>query len=227
MLKRLVRQYDFWRSQDPPASWLRKLVMRWRYDCYISPQAHVYHAGRIRLARDVRIAERAMLNYRSGIGSREVNLVIGQGTRIMPDAKLIPQQGYIHIGQNCTIQYGCVLYGVGGLEIGDDTRIAAHTIITPMNHVYSDPSVPIWTQGETAVGIRIGRDVWIGNSVRILDGVVIGDGCVIGAGSLVTRSVTPYSVVAGVPARVLWRRGDPAESPDVRRAVPAGTADTR
>ena len=127
------------------------------------------------------------------------NIIIGEGTRISPDAMLIPQQGYIRIGRNCTIQYGSMLYGVGGLEIGDDSRIAAHTMITPMNHVYDDPEVPIWRQGETARGITVGRDVWIGANVKIVDGVTIGDGSVVGAGSVVTKSIPPGSVAVGVP----------------------------
>lgn len=208
MLKRLFRQFSFWRAEDRSVSRLRKLALGLRYDCYVSPRARVYHPERIRLARGVNISDGAMLNFRSGIGKGQVNLVIGRGTQIMPDAKLIPQQGHIHIGENCTIQYGCVLYGVGGLEIGDDTRIAAQTVITPMNHVYSDPRTLIWKQGETALGIRIGRDVWIGNGVRVLDGVEIGDGSVIGAGSIVNRSIPAYCVAVGAPARVVWRRGD-------------------
>jgi acetyltransferase-like isoleucine patch superfamily enzyme len=203
-----VRQFGYWRTEDRATSRLQKLALGLRYDCHISPHARVYYAQRIRLARGVNISDGAILNYRSGMGSREVNLVIGRGTQIMPDAKLIPQQGHIHIGENCSIQYGCLLYGVGGLEIGSETRIAAHTVITPMNHVFSDPEVPIWKQGETARGIRIGRDVWIGNGVRILDGVEIGDGCVIGAGSVVNKSIPPYSVAVGAPARVVWRRRD-------------------
>jgi acetyltransferase-like isoleucine patch superfamily enzyme len=193
-------------SADRPASRLRKLLLALKYDCRVSRRADVYHVNRIRLARNVQINERVILNFRSG-GGVEPNLVIGEGSKIMPDAKLIPQQGSIRIGRNCTIQYGCLLYGVGGLEIGDDTRIAAYTVITPMNHVYSDPNTPIYAQGETAVGVRIGRDVWIGSNVKILDGVEIGDGCVIGAGSVVTRSIPPYTVAVGVPARPLSRRG--------------------
>ncbi len=116
------------------------------------------------------------------------------------------------IGAYCTIQYGCLLYGVGGLEIGDNTRIAAHTVISPMNHIYSDPNIPIWKQGETAIGIKIGNDVWIGNGAKILDGVTIGDGCVIGAGSVVTKSIPPFSVAVGVPAKVIKQRRMPLAS---------------
>jgi acetyltransferase-like isoleucine patch superfamily enzyme len=206
MLIRMLRQFSFWWSQDRQASALRKLRLGLRYDCYVSRLAHVYYPGRIRLAKNVIISEGAMLNYRSG-GGKDVNLSIGAATKVMPGARLIPQQGSIQIGSNCTIQYGCVLYGVGGLQIGNDTRIAAHTVITPMNHVYRDPDTPIWQQGETALGIRIGNDVWIGSGVKILDGVDVGDGCVIGAGSVVTRSLPPYSVAVGSPARVVRTRG--------------------
>ncbi|MHB0914235.1 MAG: hypothetical protein ACYC4M_00930 [Thermoleophilia bacterium] len=48
----------------------------------------------------------------------------------------------------------------------------------------------------------------MGSSVIILDGVTIGEGCVVGAGSVVVENVDADSVVAGVPARVIRRRGD-------------------
>jgi acetyltransferase-like isoleucine patch superfamily enzyme len=176
----------------------------------IDPRADIYHPERIRIGHRVRISARAILNLRSGRSQlpsdRPWNLRIGDGTKIMPDAKLIPQQGFIDIGAHCTVQYGCLLYGVGGLTIGEHTRIAAGTIITPMNHTFSDVKQPIWQQPETAVGISIGRDCWIGAGVRILDGVSIGDGCVIGAGSVVTHDLSDYSVAVGTPARVVRSR---------------------
>ncbi|MDC7292853.1 CatB-related O-acetyltransferase [Butyrivibrio sp. DSM 10294] len=54
--------------------------------------------------------------------------------------------------------------------------------------------------------LEIGNDVWIGSGARIMSGVKIGDGAIIGAGALVTKEVDPYSVVAGVPARTLYKR---------------------
>jgi len=55
-------------------------------------------------------------------------------------------------------------------------------------------------------GIRIGNDVWIGLNATILYGITIGDGAIIAANAVVTRDVEPYSVVAGVPAKVIKKR---------------------
>jgi acetyltransferase-like isoleucine patch superfamily enzyme len=206
VVRRFLHQFDYAWKADRGASRLSKWRMALAFDCYVSPRADIYSPGQIRLARNVQIYERAMLNFRSMWSSEGPNLTIGEGTKIMPDAKLIPQQGQIKIGRNCTVQYGCVLYGAGGLEIGDNVRIATNTLITPMNHIYDDPGRPIWHQGATRLGVRIGNDVWIGAGVRILDGVHINDGCVIGAGTVVTKDLPAYSVAVGVPARVLRSR---------------------
>lgn len=54
--------------------------------------------------------------------------------------------------------------------------------------------------------IKIGNDVWIGNDVIILSGVTIGDGVVVAAGSIVTKSIAPYCIVGGNPARMIKQR---------------------
>jgi carbonic anhydrase/acetyltransferase-like protein (isoleucine patch superfamily) len=52
----------------------------------------------------------------------------------------------------------------------------------------------------------IGNDVWIGARAMVLDGVTIGDGCVIAAGSVVTKNIEPYSIVGGIPAKLIRKR---------------------
>lgn len=54
--------------------------------------------------------------------------------------------------------------------------------------------------------IIIGNDVWIGQNVILMPGIVIGDGAVIGAGTIVTKSIPPYAIVAGVPGKIIRYR---------------------
>lgn len=123
----------------------------------------------------------------------------------------------IRIGRHVTINEGVFLDGYGGLEIGDNCRIAHGCSFISEDHVFTDPSVPIRMQGKVAARIVIGADVWLGTGAKVLKGVTIGDGCVIGAGAVVTRDLAPFSIAVGIPARVVGRRdGIP---PEERRAM--------
>lgn len=56
--------------------------------------------------------------------------------------------------------------------------------------------------------VVIGHDVWIGHGATILPGVTVGNGAVIGAGAVVSKDVEPYTIVGGVPARLIRKRFD-------------------
>lgn len=86
----------------------------------------------------------------------------------------------------------------------------------PANHRHSDAQSSIRSQGLDQRGIVIGDDVWIGAGVRILDGVEILSGCVIAAGAVVNRSTPEPGVYAGVPARLVKRRGTADDGPTVQ-----------
>lgn len=138
---------------------------------------------------------------------RKGTITLGNNVRICQGAILATFGGEIRIGDNVYIGPYCVLYGHGGLTIGADTLVAAHSVIIPANHVFEDSERPIRQQGETRQGIQIGKDCWLGTGVKVLDGVNIGDGSVIAAGAVVTRPIPNYVVAAGVPARIVKNRG--------------------
>lgn len=139
--------------------------------------------------------------------ARGGRVVVGQDSIVRAGAMLLPSRGEIHIGQRTSLNQYVVLNGEGGISIGDDVMIAAFVSIFAANHQYKRADMLIREQGMYSKGgIVINNDVWIGTHSVILDGVTIGVGSVIAAGTVVTKNVEPYSIMAGVPARLIGRR---------------------
>ena len=112
----------------------------------------------------------------------------------------------INIGNNVGIGPYASLGGAGGLDIGDECIIGPYLSCHPENHNFQELETAIRLQGVSRKGIRIGANCWIGAKVSILDGVQIGKGCVIAAGAVVTTSFPDYSVIGGVPAKLIKSR---------------------
>ena len=74
---------------------------------------------------------------------------------------------------------------------------------------WSTPIAEVPTAWDKKGDIVIGNDVWIGYEAVILSGVQIGDGAIIGTRAVVTKDVAPYSIVGGVPAKLIRKRYDP------------------
>ncbi|MCD6461281.1 MAG: acyltransferase [Thermoplasmata archaeon] len=109
-------------------------------------------------------------------------------------------------GDNVTLNMFTWINAAGGVEIGNNVLIGPRVIIHSANHRFADRETPIRYQGHEYRRVVIEDDVWIGGGAIILPGVRIGKGAVVGAGAVVTKDVPPFSVVAGVPARVIKER---------------------
>jgi galactoside O-acetyltransferase len=102
---------------------------------------------------------------------------------------------------------------VGGrIVIGDDVLMGPNVVLRASDHRFDLTDVPIRAQGHDAGEIHIADDVWLGANVTVVRGVRIGRGAVVAAGAVVTRDVPPFSVVGGVPARMLRSRGSEGAS---------------
>lgn len=116
----------------------------------------------------------------------------------------------IRIGNNSDIGLGAYIGGISGggeLAIGENVMMAQDVVILTQGHLHSNIHEPINLQGSYNTKVIIEDDVWIGLRAIILPGVRIGKGAIIGAGAVVTKDVPPYSIVGGVPARILKMRG--------------------
>ena len=112
----------------------------------------------------------------------------------------------VQLGVRCTIQTD-VSFGDSVLVAGEVAFLGRH------DHRIDAVGKTVWGSGRGEnLGIVVQDDVWIGWRAIILDGVTIGRGAVVAAGAVVTRSVNPYSIVAGVPAKEIASRFSNEES---------------
>lgn len=122
-------------------------------------------------------------------------------------------RGFFEIGNHSYIGCNAVLgAGGGGINIGSNVLIGQAVNMHSESHVIENSSTLIRNQGISYKGILIEDDVWIGSKATILDGVVIATGAVVGAGAVVTKSIPPYSIAVGVPAKVIGVREEKNEN---------------
>jgi acetyltransferase-like isoleucine patch superfamily enzyme len=146
-------------------------------DCFSSEGVH--------LGNRVSLREHSWLQCTSSVDNPGVGLRVGDSTYIGPYA-------YLGVGGRITIGSRC--------QFGPGLRLIAE------DHQFRDSSRPIYGQGVSRKGIRIGDDCWFGANVVVLDGVSIGDSVVVGANSLVTSDLPDHSIAYGSPAKVQGRR---------------------
>jgi phosphonate metabolism protein (transferase hexapeptide repeat family) len=141
---------------------------------------------------------------------------IGRCCEILADTSLhrVELGDYSYLGPRCM---------AGDARIGKFCAIAAEVRIGAPNHPMDRPSMHRFSycpEYYAADAVRddgffdrrkqdraiIGNDVWIGHGVIVLPGVTVGDGAVLAAGAVVTKDVEPYTIVGGVPARLIRER---------------------
>lgn len=161
----------------------------------------------IRLGRGVTLGPYVVID-----GLSREGVEIGEGTNIGPYT-IIEATGVIsnlgvgcRIGANSGIGAYSFIGAAGGVRIGDGVIMGQYVSFHSENHCFERVDLPISKQGVTRNGIVIEDDCWIGAKVTLLDGAYVGKGSVIAAGAVVRNHIPPYSVAAGVPAKVIKSR---------------------
>lgn len=110
----------------------------------------------------------------------------------------------LHIGEGSIIGDKVILDARNGIIIGKNVNFSTGVHIWTEQHDHSDPLFRCLS--DKSYQVKIGDRAWIGPGVTILHSVTIGEGAVIAAGSVVTKDVAPFSIVAGIPAKVIGKR---------------------
>lgn len=135
------------------------------------------------------------------------NIELGEDVNFQHNSYVYATYANLRVGDRFFLGTNSQLCAVrGDITIGDNTMVASNVVIRPDNHSYQDRYRPMMEQGYDVGKIVIGNDVWIGVNAVILKDVTIGEGSIVGAGSVVTKDVAPYTIVGGVPAKVIKQR---------------------
>lgn len=142
---------------------------------------------------------------------RKINRLMGGGDRKIGTPYLIDGIEHIRMENNVYIGPGSTIYTTGAMlnikhhvVIGPNLTIITgdHNTSVLGNYIYETHK----KRPEDDQDVTIESDVWIGCNVTILKGVTIGKGSVVAAGAVVTKSCPPYSIIGGVPAKVIKKR---------------------
>jgi acetyltransferase-like isoleucine patch superfamily enzyme len=163
--------------------------------------------GFIHLGRGVTLGRGCIVD---GLSQRGVSL--GDKVNVGPYTSIQASGVLTRLGTGCEIGANSGIGGYsfigcgGGVKIGANVIMGQYVSFHSENHVFERMDVPIRTQGVTRQGIVIEDDCWVGAKATFLDGCHVGKGCVVAAGSVVRGVIPAYSVIGGVPARVLRSR---------------------
>jgi acetyltransferase-like isoleucine patch superfamily enzyme len=149
-------------------------------DCVFETGVLVFHPETITLGRNVYVGHQAILK-----GYHKNEMRIG-------DETWIGQQAFFH--------------SAGGLTIGARVGIGPGVRIITSQHAEAGRQVPVLFSPLATAPVVIEDDADIGVGAVVLPGVTIGRGAIVGAGAVVTSDVAAYSVVTGVPAKLLRMR---------------------
>ena len=136
------------------------------------------------------------------------NISLGDNISIMKNSYIYAHDnGELTIGDNFTINTNSQLgASFGKIVIGNNCAIAPNSVLRASNHRFDNLDIPFREQGHTYGEIILEDDIWIASNSVITADTRIGRSSIIGAGSVVTKDVEPYSIMGGVPARLIRKR---------------------
>lgn len=174
---------------------------------FVGKRCKIRHCHKISTGRTIQIGDHVEINALSKKGIQMGNNVSIHRNTIIECTGVIRNLGEgLVIGNNVGIAQNCFIQVRGNVTIGNDVMFGPGVSVFSEEHGFDQPDIPMIDQPETRKDVVIGNNVWIGTRAIILGGVTVGEGSVIAAGAVVRESVPAFSVVAGVPAKIIRSR---------------------
>jgi acetyltransferase-like isoleucine patch superfamily enzyme len=168
---------------------------------------NIRHGLKVNIGDGVIIDDGAVLDAK---GASNSGIVIGRDTIISRNVVLSCKNGNIAIGKGCTVGISTLVHALenSDVSIGDSVLIGAFCYFIGSGPYGTESlDLPFKDQGMYPQGgVTIADNVWFGSSVQVLDGTTVGTGSIVGAASVINKDVADYSVVAGVPAKLIKSR---------------------
>jgi len=174
---------------------------------FIGKNCKIRHCHKIRFGKTITIGDYVEINALSKSGITFGDNVTIHRNSIIECTGVIRELGEgLVVGNNVGMAQNAFIQIRGKVEIGSNVMFGPSVSIFSESHGNDRTDIPMIEQATKRIGVKIEDDVWIGTKATVLDGVTIGKGSIIAAGSVVNKDVPPYSIVAGVPAKVIKSR---------------------
>ena len=170
----------------------------------------IRHPHKIKIGDNCIIDENCVLDAK---GDDPRGIELGSDCVLSRNNILSCKGGYIRLGDGTNIAQNSLVHSESAVELGKNTLVASYVyFVGGGNHDFSRTDIPVIQQPSLSRGgILIEDSCWFGAGVIVLDGSRIGHDCVIAAGAVVNSELPPFSIVVGMPARVLRSRLEPAD----------------
>jgi acetyltransferase-like isoleucine patch superfamily enzyme len=163
------------------------------------------HPHKIAIGDNVVIDDGCCLDAK---GTDNKGITIGNGVFVGRNTILSCKNGDIVIDDQANIGFNCEIFSASRVRVGKSVLMAAYTYLVGGDHLYDRVDIPVLEQGRTARGIEVDDNVWLGTHVVVTDGSRVGRDAIVGAGAVVVGEIPEFSIVAGIPAKVMRdRRG--------------------
>jgi acetyltransferase-like isoleucine patch superfamily enzyme len=171
---------------------------------FLGSKTKIKFKHKIKIGRSMTIGDNVTINALSVHGVSVGNNVSILDNTIIECTGVLNHLGEgISIGDNVGISQNCFIQVRGKVSIGNNVIFGPGVSIFSENHIFDDPNIPIAKQGVVREDVFIEDGSWIGAKATILSGVTVGKNSVVAAGSVVNKNVPPYTVVGGIPAKII------------------------